>query len=107
MRLLARYSVAALGMAALLLTLTGHNAHANPLYRWTDANGVVHFSDRPADPTVPVKKPPVAVTVQPSTAPYSNEAEERWHDALRTHGVQIRSIVIKRQPATHSKPTGR
>lgn len=106
MRLLARFSVA-VPAAALLFMLTIPAVHADPLYRWTDANGVVHFSDRPASPNVPVKKPPIPVTVQPSTAPYNNQAEERWHDALRTHGVQIRTIVIKRPPPTHSKPTGR
>ncbi len=102
-------------MVALLLTLswvgllsglTAGTASAGPLYKWTDANGVVHFSDRPPPVAAPVKKPPTAVVVNPSDAPYNNEAEQRWHAALRQHGVQIRTITIKTPAPTHSKASG-
>lgn len=98
-------------LLALLLTLlmSGLNsdmAMAGPLYKWTDANGVVHFSDRPPPSAAPVKKPPTTVVVNPSNTPYNNEAEQRWHAALRQHGVQIRTITIKTPAPTHSKPSG-
>ncbi len=95
--------------ALVMLLLSGlmtNVAIAGPLYKWTDANGVVHFSDRPPPTAAPVKKQPATVEVKPSTTPYNNEAEERWHAALRQHGVQIRTITIKTPAPTHSKPSG-
>lgn len=90
-----------------LLSLPFAVAEANTLYRWTDANGVVHFSDRPAPSNTPVKKPTQTITVDSNEVPYNNSAEERWHGALREHGVQIRTITINRPTPTHSNPTGR
>ncbi|HEX4911795.1 MAG TPA: DUF4124 domain-containing protein [Permianibacter sp.] len=90
-----------------LLSLPFAATDANTLYRWTDANGVVHFSDRPAPSNAPVKKTTQIITVDSKDVPYNNTAEERWHGALREHGVQIRTITIKPPTPTHSNPTGR
>ncbi len=35
--------------ASLLLSITSSSAIANEVYTWTDANGVVHYGDRPPD----------------------------------------------------------
>ncbi len=35
--------------ASLLLSITSGNAIATEVYTWTDANGVVHYGDRPPD----------------------------------------------------------
>ena len=99
-----RLTLRCLMLTALALPLTA--VDADTLYRWTDANGVVHFSDRPAPANSKVKKTTETMEVKPSTAPYNNVAEERWHGALREHGVQIRTIVIPSAAPTHSKPTG-
>jgi len=103
-----RISAARLALLFALFSagLLSSGVSAGPLYRWTDANGVVQFSDRPPPPAAPVKKQPTEIVVKPNDTPYNNEAEERWHAALRHHGVQIRTITIQTPAPTHSKPTG-
>lgn len=94
-------------VVAATALLAANAAHANKMYQWTDANGVVHFSDKAPASSAVLKKEPKPVTVEYSQTPYNNQAEERWHGALREHGVQIRTITIPAHAPTHSNPTGR
>ncbi|NQD38238.1 DUF4124 domain-containing protein [Permianibacter sp. IMCC34836] len=91
---------------ALFCLICSHVVQADSLYRWTDSNGVVHFSDRPAPAAAKVKQSPERIEVSPSDSPVNNEAEDRWHGALRARGVQIRTIVIKQPKPTHSRASG-
>ena len=59
-----------------LSLLTLHSVQAGELYKWTDANGKVHFSDKPPKPSVGTAKT-VEVKVQPVTEAQRLEAEAR------------------------------
>lgn len=49
-------------VTSLLVSFTSGNAIATEVYRWTDANGVVHYGDKPPDgqttQTINVTEPP-------------------------------------------------
>lgn len=48
------------GLICLLLTVGALAAAADPVYRWVDRHGVVHYSDKPPDRNAePAKLPPL------------------------------------------------
>lgn len=59
-----------------LLPMALHGVQAGELYKWTDANGKVHFSDKPPKASVATAKT-VEVKVQPVTEAQRLEAEAR------------------------------
>ena len=68
---------------AVALVLAGP-AHAQVLYKWTDADGKVQYSDRPPkNPPGPVTRiePDIAPTPAPARAPARAPAAEKAHEA--------------------------
>ncbi|MFD2453595.1 DUF4124 domain-containing protein [Ideonella paludis] len=61
-------------LCGLALALCG--VQAGELYKWTDAQGKVHFSDKPPKPSVATAKT-VEVKVQPVTEAQRQEAQAR------------------------------
>ena len=61
-------------LCGLALALSG--VQAGELYKWTDAQGKVHFSDKPPKPSVATAKT-VEVKVQPVTEAQRQEAQAR------------------------------
>jgi hypothetical protein len=59
-----------------LLPLALQGVQAGELYNWTDAQGKVHFSDKPPKPSVGTAKT-VEVKVQPVTEAQRSEAQAR------------------------------
>jgi hypothetical protein len=68
-----------------LLPLALHGVQAGELYKWTDADGKVHFSDKPPKPSVATAKT-VEVKVQPVTEAQRLEAEARLAKLKATTG---------------------
>ena len=103
-----------LGMAALAGSLCAGSAVAAEVYRWTDADGVVHFSDRPPEAeqasltTMSVDNPPptgydpdedrynVAATAERTQALRDAQAQAR--ESRRTQSAAAAPVVQQAQP---------
>ena len=81
--------------ASLLLSITSGNAIATEVYTWTDANGVVHYGDRP-----PEGQKTQIINVRETRDPGTTEADPKpaeaqpdpASDALITNGVLEQEI---------------
>lgn len=60
-------SFASVLIVAALFALSAANAHAQELYKWSDASGNVHYGDRAAAPENGV---PISVPVAPGRQPF-------------------------------------
>ncbi|HET7370536.1 MAG TPA: DUF4124 domain-containing protein [Gammaproteobacteria bacterium] len=70
--------IVSIALATLALVLTLAPASAATLYKWTDKNGVVHYSDKPHEGAKPVDLPGLSsfsVPSPPTRAAGQNEAE--------------------------------
>jgi hypothetical protein len=94
-------------LAALLLSAS---AAAATVYKWTDARGVVHFSDVPPPTTsgikaetMPEAPPPVARPPAPPISPQeAGQAERAGADAAPSGPAQV---VLTDQQAESIRPT--
>lgn len=93
-------------MIALALTIVFTGAHSEEkVYKWTDEDGVVHFSDAPpaeGDPTdaetiVIPKSPPVAAPAQPAaksaTVPQANSSSKSKNPAAETPSLYEKTDI--------------
>ena len=84
------------GSLAMLLTLCGLTAlaQAEPIYRWVDAGGQIHYGSQPPAKTTQFKAVPVpAIPIQPAatTAPTNSAAnanQPRTVDPMRMSELQ-------------------
>jgi hypothetical protein len=76
-------------LAALTLCLAAQGAQAQGIYRWTDAQGRVHFGDRPPGKaeSVPIPEPPPPATPAPTDAERAAR-QQRLLDAYRDERLE-------------------
>ena len=83
----------ALSLAACLLALAAAGAHAQALWKWRDASGQLHISDKAPPPGTPAKDilsappggivpPPAALVPKPASAPADTSADTANEGAL-------------------------
>jgi hypothetical protein len=83
----------ALSLAACLLVFAAAGAHAQALWKWRDASGQLHISDKAPPPGTPAKDilsappggvapPPAALIPKPASAPADTTADAANESAL-------------------------
>jgi len=94
--------------------VASHSSAAKTVYRWTDANGQVHYSDRPPPEgqaeTLTVKNPPRKRTSEPQTAeepaaddnktpaeaPAISEEQAAAREAMKRQQEEQKKIIRKK-----------
>ncbi len=90
-----RRLAATAGVGFLVALLGASAALAQPVYRWTDASGEVHFSDRPPAGAVP--QPVEQVEVDP--APAAPQGEDYYSVVNQARRMEEQRLERERQAA--------
>lgn len=79
-------------IASLLLALAAQPALADKVYRWVDAHGQVHYSDKPAPNAQEIEiQPPETTGAQPESAPPVSDAEAERAALCKQRQAQLES----------------
>lgn len=87
-------------LVATFLGLSGSSADAQEIYKWTDANGTVHYGDRVAAPdsskkmNITVAPPPQAPAVQASSPIAQHRSPLLPHLDMSKKSVPVASSLV-------------